>query len=166
MTRKIKILISVIIAVAIMITGSAATVMAEDDPANDTPVPTLYNNEDVIIELVNQAADEGLITPEEAEDIIAWWEDRPESVDKLFGTPGVFHQVRNRNWQMYSYKTKPTFSAAEGNLERSKLRIKYRLQNNNTNALGNGLQNQVKIQAQGISAVKMKAHNVLSASDN
>ena len=39
--------------------------------------------DEVFIKYVKQAAEKGIITPDEAEEIIKWWQARPEAVDKL-----------------------------------------------------------------------------------
>ncbi len=48
--------------------------------------------EDVFIDRVNQAVTGGLITPEQGEEIITWWEQKPEVL-----SPGMFqHTLRFR----------------------------------------------------------------------
>ncbi len=106
MSTKVKILISVLVATLLLTVGATATVMAEGEEET-TPLPEasekglldrvadileidtedLINafkqaqqemKEEVFINRLNQAVEEGRITREQADEIIEWWGQRPD----------------------------------------------------------------------------------------
>ena len=107
MSRRIKVLISVLVAVAVLAVGSAATVMAEGEatpppeagakylPARvaqilDISREDLTNafeqarqemREEALIRVLDRAVEKGHIDEDEAKEIEEWWEQRPEAVD-------------------------------------------------------------------------------------
>lgn len=111
MSKKVKVLISVLAAVVLLTVGSAATVMAQEEttPApetNTTSTNGLFarvadklgiteeelNNafeearqelrEEAFIRWLDKAVEEGRITEDEAEEIEEWWGQRPEALDE------------------------------------------------------------------------------------
>jgi len=106
MSKKVKVLISVLVVALLLTVGATATVMAEGEEET-TPPPEVSENglldrvadilgidqEDLInafkqaqqemrgeafISRLNQAVEEGYITQEQADEIIEWWELRPD----------------------------------------------------------------------------------------
>jgi hypothetical protein len=110
MSRKMKVFISVLVAVLLLV-GGTAVVMAQED---EEPVPSPEANglltrvaeilgipeEDLIdafqqarqemmeerwkeafYRALDKAVEEGLLTQEEADEIKAWWEQKPEALD-------------------------------------------------------------------------------------
>jgi len=53
--------------------------------------------DEAFVNYVNKAAEKGLITPEEAKEIIDWWENRPEAVDKLFPYAHILQARRGQH---------------------------------------------------------------------
>ena len=105
MSKKVKVLISVLVVVLLLTVGTTATVMAEGEEET-TPPPEVSENglldrvadilgidkEDLIdafkqaqqemwdetfISRLNKAVEEERITREQADEIIKWWEQRP-----------------------------------------------------------------------------------------
>jgi len=105
MSKKVKVLISVLV-VALLLTVGATTVMAEGEEET-TPPPEAGTNgllervadilgidsealidafeqarqemcEDAFTSHINQAAEEGLITQDQADEILEWWLQRPD----------------------------------------------------------------------------------------
>jgi len=125
MSKKVKVLISTLVIVVLLTVGATATVMAEGE-AETTPPPEASENtllervadilgideedlinafeqvqqemyDDAFINRLNQAVEEGLITREQAGEIIEWWELRPdEAIREWWGQkaevmePGMF----------------------------------------------------------------------------
>ena len=137
MSKKVKILISVLVATLLLTVGGATMVMAEGE-AETTPPPEASENAllarvadilgidteglisafeqaqqemcgEVFINRLNQAVEEGLITREQADEIIKWWELRPdEAIREWWGQkpsviePGmVKHNLRSRIWSRF-----------------------------------------------------------------
>lgn len=119
MPKKVKVLISVLV-VALLLAVGATTVMAEGEEETAPPPEAGTNGllervadilgidtEDLIdafkqaqqemrgeafISRLDQAVEEGFITQEQADEIIKWWELRPEVME-----PGMFkHALRSR----------------------------------------------------------------------
>ena len=106
MSKKVKVLISVLVATLLLTVGATATVMAEGE-AETTPLPEASENallarvadilgideedlinafeqarqemcEDAFTSHINQAVEEGLITQDQADEILEWWLQRPD----------------------------------------------------------------------------------------
>jgi len=104
MSKKVKVLVLVLVTVVVLTVGGVATVMAQEEP---TPTPEAEAKgllarvadileidtealidafkqaqqemrEDAFISRLYQAVEEGSITQEQAEEIIEWWELRPD----------------------------------------------------------------------------------------
>jgi len=117
MSKKLKVLVSVLVAVVLLTVGGTATVMAQgEEPELGSQMLMVTANNTALLarvaqilgiteeELVNafqqarqemrgeaflrwldKAVEEGLITTEEYDEIVAWWEEKPEAFD-----PGLF----------------------------------------------------------------------------
>ena len=110
MSKKVKILVSVLVAVALLTVGGAATVMAEETtpPAPEPEARGLLGRvaeilgipsdnltsafkqarqeirEKASIRYLEKALKKERITEDDYDEIIAWWETRPEVLDSLF----------------------------------------------------------------------------------
>ncbi len=108
MSRKMKTLVAVMVAVLVLTAGSAALVMAQEEEPPPTPetngllskvaeilgIPQedLSNafqqarqelKQDAFQQFLNKAIEEGRINQEEADEYLEWWEQRPEAADIL-----------------------------------------------------------------------------------
>ena len=110
MSKKMKVLVSVLVAVLLLSVGGVATVMADDGSTatdNETGSKSLLARvaeilditeedlvnafrqarqemrEEAFVNYLDKAVEKGLITPEEADEIKEWWEQRPEDLDNL-----------------------------------------------------------------------------------
>ena len=136
MSKKLKVLISAVVVALLLTVGATVTVMAEGEEET-TPPPEAtakgllkrvadileIDEEDLIsafkqaqqemgeeafINRLNQAVAEGLITREQADEIIKWWEQRPDdAIREWWGQkpeviePGMFeHALRFRAMPM------------------------------------------------------------------
>ena len=111
MSKKVKILVSVLVAVVLLTVGGAAAVMADDGSTatdnetgrkglqarvaenlgvTDEELASAFREarqemcEAAFIRYLDKALAEERITEDEYNAIIAWWEARPEAVDSLF----------------------------------------------------------------------------------
>jgi len=112
MSKKMKVLVSVLVAVLLLTVGGTAIAMAQEE---EEPAPPVESNglltrvaeildipeedlidafgqarqeirEEAFYEALNKAVAEGIITEEEAEEIAEWWEQKPDALDQgLFG---------------------------------------------------------------------------------
>lgn len=105
MSRRMKIIVSVLVAILLLTVGVTATVMAQEEPTPlvpqveendllarvadilDIPREDLVNafkqarqemREEAFIKSLDKAVERGLITQEEADKIKGWWEQKPE----------------------------------------------------------------------------------------
>lgn len=115
MSKKIKVLVSVLVAVLLLSVGGVATVMADDGStatSNEVGSRSLFARVADILDIpeedlinafrqarqemrdvafaryLDKAVEKQLITEREADEIEEWWEERPESLDCL--PPGCF----------------------------------------------------------------------------
>ena len=122
MSKKVKVLVLMLVAVLLLTMSGAATVLAQEEPTQqDGPVQEeragflervaellgMTEEEltdifkqaqqdmrnEAFISYVEKAVAEGLITSGEAEEIIDWWEARPEAVDKLFPRARIMRTI-------------------------------------------------------------------------
>ncbi|MFC2025321.1 hypothetical protein ACFLTG_02800 [Chloroflexota bacterium] len=132
MSKKVKALVAMLVAVVLLTVGGIATVMAQEETslpqeastANTTsPDGLLARVADVLgisheelvdafeeaqqelmqeafarslDEYLQEAVDEGLITPDEATEIMEWWDNGPEALNRLFTHSGAFPAIRGR----------------------------------------------------------------------
>ena len=126
MSRKVKILISALLVALLLTVGATATVMAQEEEETTPPLEVSekglldrvadileIDKEDLIdafkqaqqemrqetfIRALDKAVEEGRITREQADEIIKWWEQRPEGIGEWWGQkpdvdviePGMF----------------------------------------------------------------------------
>lgn len=112
MSKKMKVLVSVLVAILVLTVGGTAIALAQEE---EEPAPPVEANgllarvaellaipEEDLIDAFNQArqelrqerweetsnqaldkaVEEGLLTPEEADEIRGWWEQKPEALDR------------------------------------------------------------------------------------
>ncbi len=168
MSKRLRILVSVLVAVVLLIVGSAVTVMAQEEPTQEEPAqeePTELELElascfgnnallakvaellgmtpeelidifkeaqqelrnEAFVKYVEKAAEEGIITPEEAEEIITWWENRPEAVDRLLPWFHILPAIRSRHMRCDSDNVTPGLFPIPGNVKQFKLRLENRI---------------------------------------
>jgi len=127
MSKRMKVLVSVLVAVVLLTVGGAAAVMADDGATStsnatstngllarvaeilDIPQEDLVNafeqarqemREGAFIRSLDRGVEDGLITQEEADEIRGWWEQRPEGMNRL--TPRRFLDKALHNCHMWS----------------------------------------------------------------
>jgi hypothetical protein len=128
MSKRVKIIVSVIVAVLLLTVATTATVMAqEEEPVQEEPAPQLEGRtgllvrveilgisqeelvdifrqaqqemrQEAFIRALDKAVEEGLITQGEFDEIKEWWESKPEALDCL--TPCTRIQKASRFRQM------------------------------------------------------------------
>jgi len=169
MSKKFKVLVSVLVVAVLLIAGSAATVMAQEEQTQEQPVevesePVRYFRNDallakvaelmgmtteelndvfeqaqqelrdeIIIEYVKEAAENGIITTEEAEKIIEWWKARPEAVDSLLPWSRITQSINSRYMWSNCNNATPGLSL-QGNTEQLKVKAENRITNMNSAA--------------------------------
>jgi len=142
MSKKLKVLISAVVVALLLTVGATVTVMAEGE-AETTPSPEVSENallgrvadilgideadlvnafeqaqqemcEEAFINRLNQAVEEGLITREQADEILEWWGQRPDdAIEAWRGQgpnttgPGMFkHALRFRAMPKFQMQNK------------------------------------------------------------
>ena len=131
MSKKVKILISTLLVAALLTIGATATVLAEGEDEDTTTVTEEETEEgflnrvaeilgidetdltaafkqaqqemkeEAFINRLNQAVEEGRITQEQADEIIEWWQQRPDDAIKEWWEqrpeammePGLFKHI-------------------------------------------------------------------------
>ena len=107
MSKRVKVLISALVVALLLTVGATTTVMAEEGEEETTPPPEASANgllervadilgidkedlinafeqaqqeiaEEAFINRLDKAVEEGRITQEQADEIIEWWEQRPD----------------------------------------------------------------------------------------
>ncbi len=121
MSKKAKVLVLVLVTVIMLTVSSIATVMAHEEPAPtpeakgflarvaeilDIPQEDLTNafkqaqqeiREEAFIRFLDKAVEEGRLTQKEADEIKAWWQQKPEALDPaLF--PHTLRGFKVRHW--------------------------------------------------------------------
>ncbi len=125
MSKRMKVLVSVLVAVVLLTVGGVAAVMADDGstPTSNTANTTgllarvaknlgiteeeLANafeqaqqemRQEAFIRSLDRAVEKGLIAPEEADEIKGWWAQRPEVMDSgLFPRAFGFKALGSRH---------------------------------------------------------------------
>ena len=167
-SKKVKVLVSVLVAVVLLMVGGAATALAQEEPVQEEPVqeepielelePAPYFRahgvltkvaeilgitpeelidifkqakqdleKEAFIKYVEKAVEKGIISPEEAEEIINWWEDRPEAVDRLFPWPHILQAVRSRHMRGDNGNVTEEVFITPGKAGQIKLQLRDRL---------------------------------------
>ncbi len=140
MSKKVRVLVSVLVAIALLTVGGAAAVMA-DDGSTPTSNTTSTNGllarvaenlgitdeelanafeqaqqeirDEAFIRYLDKAVEEGLITQQEAGEIIEWLEQKPESVDRLSPRRFLGKALHNRHmWSAQRGISEETLSQA------------------------------------------------------
>ncbi|MFC2014076.1 hypothetical protein ACFLU8_04285 [Chloroflexota bacterium] len=125
MSKRMKVLVAMLAAVFVLAIGSTAFVMAQEKP---TPAPEagvkglltriagilnipeedLSNafkqaqeemRQEALQRFIDKAIDEGRITQEEADEYLEWWEQRPETCDRVMQRACSFNAIRGRHMQ-------------------------------------------------------------------
>lgn len=122
MSKKVKVLISVVATILLLAVGTTTVVMAQEEPEStpeirangliarvadilDVPEEDLIDafkqarqeirqeiREKAVLRAIERAVEKGLIDEDEAGQIIEWWEQRPEAVQDML--PRVLHSPR------------------------------------------------------------------------
>jgi hypothetical protein len=163
MTKKVKIIASIIMALLILTVGSAATVMAQSDDTDAVCRADNVLDEGQLEYYVNLALEEGTITPEEAAAILTWWAERPEAAGTVLSAAVTGNGTENRYMYTIKNMAKQGLAAAEGEMVRSRLMVKAQ----ECEEAEDCSQIQVQKQAYKVNkvsaAVKVQARNKLSA---
>ena len=110
MSKKVKILISLVVAILLLAMGGTATVMAQEEESIPPPrtggegvlarvadilnipqeeLASAFNQarqemrQETFHRFLNKAIGQGCLTQDEADPIINWWQQRPEAVDRI-----------------------------------------------------------------------------------
>ena len=111
MSKKVKILISLVVAILLLAMGGTATVMAQEEESIPPPrtggegvlaqVADILNipqeelvsafnqarqemRQETFHRFLNKAVGQGRLTQDEADPIIDWWQQKPEAVDQIW----------------------------------------------------------------------------------
>jgi len=109
-SKKVKILISLVVAILLLAMGGTATVMAQEEESIPPPrtggegvlarvadilnipqeeLASAFNQarqemrQETFHRFLNKAIGQGCLTQDEADPIINWWQQRPEAVDRI-----------------------------------------------------------------------------------
>ena len=125
MSKRMKALIAVVVAILVLTVGGTAVVMAQDEP---TPTPEAGANgllarvaeildipqedltsafkqaqqeirQETFLRFLDKAVEEERITQEEADEYLEWWEQRPEVCDRLMQRARICNAIRDRQMQ-------------------------------------------------------------------
>ena len=128
MSKKMKTLVAVVVALLVLTVGSTAMVIAQDEEPAPPPTPEIESNaflqkvaeilgisveelisifqearqemrQDAFQRFLNRAVEEERITEEEAQQILEWWEQRPEACDRLLLRARICQATRSRQMQ-------------------------------------------------------------------
>lgn len=110
MSKKMKVLVAVLMAILLLTVGGAAAVMADDESSSTSNVTSTNSllarvadklgiteeelanafrearqemREEAFLSYLDKAVEEGLINQEEADEIKEWWVQRPEAFERL-----------------------------------------------------------------------------------
>jgi hypothetical protein len=122
MSKRVKVLVSILVAVVLLTVGGVAMVMAQEEP---TPTPEagargllarvaeildileedLVNafkqaqqemRQEAFIKALDNAVEKGLVTQQEADEIKEWWEQKPEAIDRSLLQRALRHYLGAR----------------------------------------------------------------------
>jgi len=141
MSKKVKVLISVLLVALLLTVGATATVMAEGEEETAPPPEAGTNGllervagilgideedlsnafgqarqemcEDAFTSHINQAVEEGLITQEQADEILEWWLQRPDDAIEAWQGQGPNATGRGMKHALRS-RTSPRFHLQNG----------------------------------------------------
>ena len=123
MSKRMKVLVSVLVAVLLLTVGSVAAVLADEEPTPapeagsngllarvaeilDIPQENLVNafrqaqqeiRQETRNRFLEKAIEQGRITQDEADDILNWWEQRPETCDRLMQRARICEATYSRH---------------------------------------------------------------------
>ena len=109
MSKKVKVLISVMVAILLVVAATTATVMAQEEPEStpeagvkgllarvaeilDIPQEELIDafkqarqelRQEACLRALDMAVEKELITQDEADQIMGWWQQKPEVLDQM-----------------------------------------------------------------------------------
>lgn len=142
MSKRVKILVSVVAAILLLAVGTTAAVMAQEEPAPpeeeangllarvadilDIPQEDLIDafkqarqeirqeiREKAVLRAIERAKEKGLINDEEADQILEWWEERPEVLDRIW-SPRLFDCPALGNGHTWNKEWHGTFGMWRG----------------------------------------------------
>lgn len=142
MSKRVKILVSVMAAIFLLAVGTTAAVMAQEEPAPpeeeangllarvadilDIPQEDLIDavkqarqeirqeiREKAVLRAIERAKEKGLINDEEADQILEWWEERPEALDQIW-SPRLFDCPALGNGHTWNKEWHGTFGMWQG----------------------------------------------------
>ena len=158
MSKKVKVLVSVLVAVVLLTVGGTATVLADDgstataneagtkgllarvaehlgitdeELANAFELARQEMRKEAFIRFLDKALENERITEPEYEAIIAWWEDRPEALDCLFPPALGAGGLRGRHMWACGDNVTGEMSITPGMAEQFKLRWQNKINANN-----------------------------------
>ncbi len=123
MSKRMKVLVSVLVAVLLLTVGSVAAVLADEEPTPapeagsngllarvaeilDIPQENLVNafrqaqqeiRQETRNRFLEKAIEQRRITQDEADDILNWWEQRPETCDHLMQRAHICEATYSRH---------------------------------------------------------------------
>lgn len=140
MSKRMKVFVAVLVAILMLTVGGAATVMADDGSTateNETgrkglqarvaeilgiPSDNLTSafeqarqemREEAFIRYLDKAVEKGLIIQQEADEIIEWWGQRPESIDPLLQRYFLGNALHSRHmWGAHRGMSEEAFGQA------------------------------------------------------
>lgn len=126
MSKRMKVLVAVLAAVFLLAVGGTAMVMAQDEepaPAPETEANGLLARvaeildisqeeladafeqarqemrQETFLRFLEKAVKEGRITQQEADEFLEWWEQRPETCDRLLLRARIHQAIGSRQMQ-------------------------------------------------------------------
>ncbi len=130
MSKKVKVLVSVLVAVALLAVAGTTIVTAQEEPASEEAPQAKANGlltrvaeileideedlvnafnqarqemrDEVFLKWLDKAVEKGLIDEDEAEEIKGWWADKPEVFDRLCPRTRISTAIRSR--QMWRHR--------------------------------------------------------------
>jgi len=126
MSKKMKVLVAVLAAILLLSVGGTAMVMAQEE--EPTPTPEAGANgllarvadilgisqeelgnafrqaqqemrQDTFLRFLDKAVEQGRITQEEGDEFLEWWEQRPETCDRLLLRARICQGTHSRQMQ-------------------------------------------------------------------
>ena len=126
MSKRMKVLVAVVVAILVLAVGGTAVVMAQEEELPPTPetetnglLARVADNlgisqeelanafkearqemrQEAFLKFLDKAVEEGRITPEEADEIREWWEQRPEAANGMLLRARICQATRSRQMQ-------------------------------------------------------------------
>jgi len=124
MSKRMKVLVATLAAVFLLAVGGTAMVMAQEEPAPEAGANGLLARvadilgvvteeqladafeqarqemrQETFLRFLDRAVEEGRITQEEADEFLEWWEQRPETCDRLLLRARIHQAIGSRQMQ-------------------------------------------------------------------